>query len=188
MPPAARPRKLPATLRSAYVRLSQSRCARLALLESHASLALPQAAGLVHFAACPLQIATAGAGLQFGTILPARKSRQKDALRMRGGYRLSMPEAPESSAAASTRKSLFRIALRAACIVANLPMIVVATQGHRRIDCHTNQNAPTYSPGNFRRKRRCVSIYTGLDSVVCPLFYLIGPKCKLASAFAFWKG
>ena len=39
-----RPRKLPATLRSAYVRLSQSRCARLALLESHA-IPRPAASG-----------------------------------------------------------------------------------------------------------------------------------------------
>ena len=48
------------------------------------SLALPQAAGLVHCAARPLQNANACAGLHFGSI------RQKDALKTRSAYRLSM--------------------------------------------------------------------------------------------------
>ena len=80
------------------------------VLASSMSLALPQAAGLVHSAARPLQNANAGAGLHFGSI------RQKEALRTRGAYCLSTTEVPKLSAAASTRQSPFRIRLRAACM------------------------------------------------------------------------
>ena len=47
-----------------------------------------------------------------------------------------------------------------------LSMIVVATQEYRRIDCHDKHNAPAYSPGNFRQIRRCVLIFTRLNSVI----------------------
>ena len=49
-------------------------CLRRLVLASSISLAPPQAAGLVHSAARPLQNANAGAGLHFGSI------RQKDPL------------------------------------------------------------------------------------------------------------
>ena len=80
MPPAARPHKLQATLRSAYVRLSQSRGAKLALLEPHA-IPRPAASGRSRpFRCSSSPNCKRFAGLQFGSICLARKSRQKDAL------------------------------------------------------------------------------------------------------------
>ena len=83
MPPAARPHKLQATLRSAYVRLSQSRGAKLALLEPHA-IPRPVASGRSRpFRCSSSPNCKRFAGLQFGSICLARKSRQKEALRPR---------------------------------------------------------------------------------------------------------
>ena len=80
VPPAARPHKLQATLRSAYVRLSQSRGAKLALLEPHA-IPRPAASGRSRpFRCSSSPNCKRFAGLQFGSICLARKSRQKDAL------------------------------------------------------------------------------------------------------------
>ena len=78
-----RPHKLQATLRSAYVRLSQSRGAKLALLEPHA-IPRPAASGRSRpFRCSSSPNCKRFAGLQFGSICLARKSRQKDALRPR---------------------------------------------------------------------------------------------------------
>ena len=75
-----RPHKLQATLRSAYVRLSQSRGAKLALLEPHA-IPRPAASGRSRpFRCSSSPNCKRFAGLQFGSICLARKSRQKDAL------------------------------------------------------------------------------------------------------------
>ena len=83
VPSAARPHKLQATLRSAYVRLSQSRGAKLALLEPHA-IPRPAASGRSRpFRCSSSPNCKRFAGLQFGSICLARKSRQKDALRPR---------------------------------------------------------------------------------------------------------
>ena len=83
MPPTARPHKLQATLRSAYVRLSQSRGAKLALLEPHA-IPRPAASGRSRpFRCSSSPNCKRFAGLQFGSICLVRKSRQKDALRPR---------------------------------------------------------------------------------------------------------
>ena len=80
VPPAARPHKLQATLRSAYVRLSQSRGAKLALLEPHA-IPRPAASGRSRpFRCSSSPNCKRFAGLQFGSICLARKSRQKEAL------------------------------------------------------------------------------------------------------------
>ena len=82
---------------------------------------------------------------------------------MRGVYPASAQWcAPKLYIAASTRQSPFRIVLRAACMVTNLPMIVVAAQEHWRIDCQQDNYAPAHSPGNFRQIRRCVSIFENL--------------------------
>ena len=40
-----------------------------------------------------------------------------------------------------------------------LPTEAAAAEEHRRIDCHTNQNAPAHSPEVSRQIRRCVSIF-----------------------------
>ena len=89
-----------------------------------------------------------------------RKSRQKDTAWDAGVHPASAQRrAPKLYIAASTRQSPLRIVLRAACMVTNLPMIVVAAQEHWRIDCHDKHNAPTYSPGNFRQKRRCALFF-----------------------------
>ena len=83
VPPAARPHKLQATLRSAYVRLSQSRGAKLALLEPHA-IPRPAASGRSRpFRCSSSPNCKRFAGLQFGSICLARKSRQKDATETR---------------------------------------------------------------------------------------------------------
>ena len=83
VPPAARPHKLQATLRSAYVRLSQSRGAKLALLEPHA-IPRPAASGRSRpFRCSSSPNCKRFAGLQFGSICLARKSRQKEALEPR---------------------------------------------------------------------------------------------------------
>ena len=76
-----RPHKLQATLRSAYVRLSQSRGAKLALLEPHA-IPRPAASGRSR----PFRCSSSPnckhfAGLQFGSVCLARKSGQKEALK-----------------------------------------------------------------------------------------------------------
>ena len=83
VPPAARPHKLQATLRSAYVRLSQSRGAKLALLEPHA-IPRPAASGRSRpFRCSSSPNCKRFAGLQFGSVCLARKSGQKEALRCR---------------------------------------------------------------------------------------------------------
>ena len=75
-----RPHKLHATLRSAYVRLSQSRGAKLALLEPHA-IPRPVASGRSRpFRCSSSPNCKRFAGLQFGSICLARKSGQKEAL------------------------------------------------------------------------------------------------------------
>ena len=80
MPPAARPHKLQATLCSAYVRLSQSRGAKLALLEPHA-IPRPAASGRSRpFRCSSSPNCKRFAGLQFGSVCLARKSGQKEAL------------------------------------------------------------------------------------------------------------
>ena len=74
-----RPHKLQATLRSAYVRLSQSRGAKLALLAPHA-IPRPAASGRSRpFRCSSSPNCKRFAGLQFGSACLARKSRQKDA-------------------------------------------------------------------------------------------------------------
>ena len=75
-----RPHKLQATLRSAYVRLSQSRGAKLALLEPHA-IPRPAASGRSRpFRCSSSPNCKRFAGLQFGSVCLARKSGQKEAL------------------------------------------------------------------------------------------------------------
>ena len=71
--PTARPHKLQATLRSAYVRLSQSRGAKLALLEPHA-IPRPAASGRSRpFRCSSSPNCKRSAGLQFGSVCLARK-------------------------------------------------------------------------------------------------------------------
>ena len=78
-----RPHKLQATLRSAYVRLSQSRGAKLALLEPHA-IPRPAASGRSRpFRCSSSPNCKRFAGLQFASACLAGKSRQKEALRPR---------------------------------------------------------------------------------------------------------
>ncbi len=91
-----------------------------------------------------------------------RKSGQKEALGRRVHPASVQRCAQKLYIAASTRQSPLRIVLRAACMVTNLPMIVVAAQEHWRIDCQQDNYAPAHSPENFRQIRRCVSIFENL--------------------------
>ena len=101
----------------------------------------------------------------------ARKSRQKEASRMRGAYRLSMTASTKIERCGHHTGVTFPHRTTRRLHRTVLPMIVVATQGHRRIDCRQNNHAPTYSPESFRRKRRCVSFFeyfVGADDSVRP--------------------
>ena len=81
-----------------------------------------------------------------------RPAKQLAYLRGRCGHR-PLQAFPAQQKKQAKRYSLHRTVL---------PMIVVATQEHWQIDCQQDNYAPTYSPGNFRQIRRCVSIFENL--------------------------
>ena len=141
-----RPHKLQATLRSAYVRLSQSRGAKLALLEPHA-IPRPAASGRSRpFRCSSSPNCKRFAGLQFGSVCLARKSGQKEAL---DADRI-VPQATEQARRRTLRPAhgnpSTNLNYSAACVETTLPSETVATQGDGKTHCRGMQNASTCSP------------------------------------------
>ena len=141
-----RPHKLQATLRSAYVRLSQSRGAKLALLEPHA-IPRPAASGRSRpFRCSSSPNCKRFAGLQFGSVCPARKSGQKEAL---DADRI-VPQATESSRRRTLRPAHETLSTKlhysAACVETTLASRIVAAPEDGKTRCCGMQNASAYAP------------------------------------------
>ena len=158
-----RPRKLQATLRSAYVRLSQSRGAKLALLEPHA-IPRPAAGGRPRpFRCSSSPNCKRFAGLQFGSIWLVRKSMQKETL----DTNRIVPQATEESRRKTLRPTHGNFSAKlnysAACVETTLPSRIVATQGDGKTRCRGMQNASTYAP---MVQNICVLLYNMLCKIV----------------------
>ena len=135
VPSAARPHKLQATLRSAYVRLSQSRGAKLALLEPHA-IPRPAAGGRSRpFRCSSSPNCKRFAGLQFGSIWLVRKSMQKETL---DADRI-VPQATEGPRRRTLRPTHDKLSANlyysAACVVTTLPSRIIAAQEGGKTRC-----------------------------------------------------